>query len=264
MQKKPMIAALAVAAVTAAILSTAGIAQEATPPAVAPAETTAQTEPGDCMMPDGMMGKGMMGGMMGMGPMGGPMGGFDFAAVDTDKDGKITEAEFTAFRVAKVTALDANADGKLSADELAAARIDDMTAQIKAMTTQMVAHSDVDGDGLLSAAELAARPMPALMFDRVDANSDGAVTQAELDSARPGMRGDAAQGQGGWFGRMMGHGRGDGHGRGEGHGQGRQGMMGQGGMGQGGMGQGGMGEMGQGMMGQGMMGQGGMGDCGNN
>lgn len=149
----------------------------------------------------GMEGMEMGGPGMGMGPR------FDFAAVDADKDGKVTEAELTAWRAAEAGKIDANKDGKLSAEELAAARLAEMTARATEMATRMVADLDTDGDGLLTAAEMAARPGPARMFDHADADGDGAVTQAELDAMRAeGPRGD---------GERRGH-HGGGHGGGHG------------------------------------------------
>ncbi|MES2843624.1 MAG: calcium sensor EFh [Pseudomonadota bacterium] len=180
--KSKILTAVLLAAVTGAALSTAALA-------------------------DNRMG---MGGQMGMGDQMG-MGergmGFDFAAVDADKDGKITQAELDAFRTAEVTAVDTNADGKLSAEELTAMHVARMTERATAMAAQMVERMDSDGDGLLTAAEMATRPGPAMLFDRFDADSDGAVTEAEIEAARSKM------GEG--MGRMGGRG---GHGGGHGHG----------------------------------------------
>lgn len=166
--------------------------------------------------PEGMMG----GGMMGEGPMGGrmmeggPFGGFDFAAVDTDKDGKITQAEMQAWRAAEVAGVDADKDGKLSADELKAMQMKRMEERATDMATKMVERMDADGDGLLSAAELAARPGPAMMFDRIDADGDGAVTEEEIAAARAAMMDRVGEG----------HGRGRGEGR-DGHGHGMRGWF---------------------------------------
>ena len=50
--------------------------------------------------------------------------------------------------------------------------------------------------GMLSAAEMAARPGPEMMFDRIDANKDGAVTQEEVDAARKAMHEKHGKGHG--------------------------------------------------------------------
>ncbi|MDZ4395273.1 EF-hand domain-containing protein [Cypionkella sp.] len=134
-------------------------------------------------------------------------GPFDFATLDADKDGKVTKAEVEAFRAAKVTAMDANNDGKISAEELAAPRIAAATDKINARSADMVAKMDSDGDGMLSAAELATRPGPEMMFDRIDADKDGAVTQEEIDAARQAMHEKHGK---------RGHGK-DGHGKGGKH-----------------------------------------------
>jgi hypothetical protein len=141
---------------------------------------------------EGMRGQmgGMMGQMDGMGPMGGRhgmMGGgmgpgaaIDFAAADADKDGKLTEAELTAWRATVTAGIDADKDGKLSADEIAQAEVKALTARIEDHAKEMVTRLDTDGDGLLSAAELLARPMAGPDFQHLDRNGDGAVTEDEL------------------------------------------------------------------------------------
>ncbi|WP_426034571.1 EF-hand domain-containing protein [Cypionkella sp. TWP1-2-1b2] len=134
-----------------------------------------------------------------------PHGEFDFATLDADKDGKVTKAEVEALRAARVKAMDANADGKISADELAAPRIAAAGDRIKARSAERVKKMDSDGDGLLSAAEMAARPGPEMLFDRIDANADGAVTQDEVDAARKAMHEKHGKGHGK-------HGK-DGHGK---------------------------------------------------
>jgi hypothetical protein len=220
LKKHKILTAVVLATVTGAALSTAALA--------------------DRMGYGQMDGHGMHDGMMGDGPMGwgnrdgfggpdgrggsgmGPMAGFDFAAVDADSDGKITQDELTAFRAAEATKIDANGDGKLSAEELAAPRIAEMTDRITAMTTEMIARMDTDGDGLLSAAELVTRPLPAMLFERADADGDGAVTQAEIDALRgQGKGGHDRRGQRFWDRQgMMGQGYGQGNGQGMGQGNG--------------------------------------------
>lgn len=117
----------------------------------------------------------------------GPFPPFDFAAVDADKDGRVTEAELTAWRADRVKSMDANADGKLSADEIKAGQMARAEARASEMAARMVADHDADGDGLLTAAELGAPPLPARMFARVDANGDGAITPEEVEALQGRM-----------------------------------------------------------------------------
>ncbi len=185
---------LSLAAVAALMLGTAAIADKM----------------GDMPMSDMMGGHdGMMGGMMGA-------GNFDLSAVDTDKDGKISKDEMTAYRTSSVAAVDTNADGKLSVDEIAAMHLKAMEAASKAMAERMVAAMDSDGDGLLTAAELIARPIPAGIFDRIDTNADGFLDQAEIDAAKARMmdRGHMDGGRGGHRGHHMMDGGPDGNGLG--------------------------------------------------
>ena len=181
---------LALAAVTGATLSTAALADR---------------------MGDGPMGMPGMDGPMGMEGPGFGLGKIDFAAVDTDKDGKITAAEMEAYRAAEVAGVDADKDGKLSATELSAMHMARMQAMADDMAAKMVERLDADGDGLLTAAEMMARPVPDRMFGMADADGDGALTQEEIDAARaqmaemrqgrgPGGRGDGeGRGHGRWF-----------------------------------------------------------------
>ena len=118
---------------------------------------------------------------MGPGPMGGP---FDFATVDADKDGKVTEEELKAFRAAEIAGMDADGNGLVSEAELTAHMTARMQARVAGMAKARIEARDSDGDGSLSVAEFAAPPMPTRMFDRIDADGDGAVTEAEIDAAR--------------------------------------------------------------------------------
>ncbi|MDW4550361.1 EF-hand domain-containing protein [Defluviimonas sp. D31] len=141
-------------------------------------------------MRGGMMGHGMMGGMMGMGGMmAGP--GLDFAELDADGDGKITEEEFRAHRQAEIAGLDADGDNLISAEELAAHIAKRMQARAEVMAKLMLESRDLDGDGKLGAAEMLAMPMPERMFGFADADGDGVVSEDEFDAAheRMGRRG---------------------------------------------------------------------------
>jgi len=181
---------------------------------------------------------GMMGGMMGPG---GPQGMMpDFATLDADGDGTVTEAEVLAWRQSKVAGLDANGDGLLSTEELVAQEMAQAQVRAEARVARQIAAQDLDGDGALSAAELMAPPMPMQLFDRVDANDDGAVSAEEFEAAKAKMaekmRGDR-DGERGGRGKDRDERRGERGQHGKGHGMmGGQGMGGQGGPGMGGQG----------------------------
>lgn len=160
------------------------------------------------------------------GGFGGPFGGMpEFAALDTDKDGKITPAEIATAHEAMTASLDADKDGFVTAEEIVATRMAkmpaDAPAQVNERMTQKVAkmltRKDGDGDGKVSLAELKAAENPARiekMIGMIDQDGDGAISQAEFDAvkARMAERGKA--------GRDHRHGHGHGHGFGPG-----QGMM---------------------------------------
>ncbi len=122
-------------------------------------------------------------GMDGHGPM--PMLNFD--AIDTDKDGKITSAEFDAFRAAEFAKADANADGQVSAEELAAKQVADMTARAADMAAKMIERMDNNADGQLSAEEMAQGPRAPTLFERADADNDGAVSKEEVEAMKGEM-----------------------------------------------------------------------------
>lgn len=80
---------------------------------------------------------------------------------DTDGDQRLSQAEFVAHRMERLTAADANGDGSVSRDEMRAA----------------------------GQARRATRA--AARFDRLDADSNGAISRAEFDAR--GGRGNGAE-----------------------------------------------------------------------
>jgi Ca2+-binding EF-hand superfamily protein len=141
---------------------------------------------------------------------GGPMRSPAFVALDTDRDGVISETEI-ANAAAALKALDQNGDGKLTEDEVrprmggrggrgggegpgeTAAPTDDEMVQ-------MLMAFDKNGDGQLTREELPERLQG--LFDRADADKNGVLTAEEIRKAAQASAPPAAGGRGG--------GRGDG------------------------------------------------------
>ena len=105
-------------------------------------------------------------------------------AADTNADGFISRTEAAALpRLAeRFEQVDANRDGQVSFDELRAARGGHGHRHGVGMK-----RADTDGDGKVSKAEALARA--EARFARVDANSDGFITQDEMKPGRHGHHG---------------------------------------------------------------------------
>jgi Ca2+-binding EF-hand superfamily protein len=120
----------------------------------------------------------------GQGNMAGPMGmmspAIDFAAADANKDGKVTAAEFTAWRAAVVKTIDANGDGKLSVEEITAFELAMAKWRLETRIQVMMARSgaDANGDGALTSDEIGA--LHAIKAKAADANGDGKITVEEV------------------------------------------------------------------------------------
>jgi Ca2+-binding EF-hand superfamily protein len=98
---------------------------------------------------------------------------------DTNGDGQVTRAEFSAARDKMFTRLDRNGDGYLSKDDsshrLAARRDGSADRLADAMATL-----DKDKDGRISKTEFVNGPSP--LFDRADTNHDGTIDAHELQA----------------------------------------------------------------------------------
>lgn len=119
----------------------------------------------------------------------GPMRMLDFDLIDADKDGKITSAEFDAFRAAEFIKADTNADGQVNAQELAAKHMADMSARAEDMAGKMIERMDGNADGQLSADEMAQGPRAPTLFEKADADDDGAVSKDEIEAMQSKMKG---------------------------------------------------------------------------
>lgn len=191
------------AGLLAGLAGSAALAQEATVPDAVESRTTAPNE--------GPGGSGMGWGLL------------DFATADADGDGVVTQEEVTARQQARFEQADVDGNGGLSAEELIAMQESLREEASRAAAARRIASLDDSGDGLLQAEELEARtPRIAPLFDRIDTDEDGGISQAELEAAGP-LRDRGGDG----FGRGRGgHGRGHGSsGEGDGWGLGRMGGL---------------------------------------
>ncbi len=129
-----------------------------------------------------------------------------FKAADTNRDGAISRAEWDAYRRANdaFSRADANKDGKLSQAEMQA-----MHAERRGMhgngqgkgrhggnAAAMFEKADTNKDGAISAAEWQAAGRKPEGFARIDADKNGQVTKAELESAMAAMKARRAEKQG--------------------------------------------------------------------
>ena len=130
----------------------------------------------------------------------GPRGGRpDFATLDTDGSGEITEEDLIARRNAAFAEIDTDGDGAVSESEYVAAA----ERRAAEAAAERFAALDVDGDGSLSQDVLSGRRggprMGARMIERLDADGSGGVSEDEFAEMRDrghgmGRRGEARRG----------------------------------------------------------------------
>lgn len=111
-----------------------------------------------------------------------------FAAMDTNKDGKISAEEYAAAAKARFDKMDRNKAGKIViADQMKTptkAR-GHATAQAEA-AMDMLRAMDANGDGIVTAEEYVAAARA--QFEKMDTNKDGFVSKAEWDAAHRSPR----------------------------------------------------------------------------
>lgn len=113
--------------------------------------------------------------------------GFDFDAVDTNSDGKVTPEEMRTFHQGHVAAMDANSDGFIDNAEMQAFMAARMSERLEDMAKRRIEVQDADGDGKLSLAEAGQMPRKDKMMYWLDKDGDGAVSKAELERAQAKM-----------------------------------------------------------------------------
>jgi hypothetical protein len=101
-----------------------------------------------------------------------------FEEVDADADGRVTEAEVTAFRDAQLTGADTSGDGAVSLDEFATVYF----VRIRPQMVDAFQAFDDDGDGSITSAELENRFGDVV--SRFDRNDDGVLSPEDRDRDR--------------------------------------------------------------------------------
>lgn len=100
--------------------------------------------------------------------------------LDRNGDGRISQQEHAAGASRTFDAMDADGDGTVTAAEMDATRRGLYGADRTAAAGE-IATVDGNGDGVLTAAEHTTATR--VMFDRIDADRDGALTAQELEAA---------------------------------------------------------------------------------
>ena len=112
----------------------------------------------------------------------------EFAAMDTNTDGKMSAEEHAAASKKMFDMMDANKDGKVTAAEMTAAhqRVTGKKAKKSDMSaTDKIKVIDTDGDGILTAEEHAAGSRA--MFEKMDTDKDGFLTKDEIAAGHAQM-----------------------------------------------------------------------------
>lgn len=98
---------------------------------------------------------------------------------DMDHDGRITRTEFIAARRAMFDRLDRNHDGVVSKDDFG--RLRRFRPKAAEQIDAFIASADADHDGRVTRAELESAPTKG--FDLLDTNHDGVIDATERSAA---------------------------------------------------------------------------------
>lgn len=116
-----------------------------------------------------------------------------FEQLDADGNGEISKEEFDARHSAWIKAVDANGDGMLQKEELEAHVMDQVQAMVEKKSELMFNRLDSDGDGAVSDVELQEKMGKSRnddrMFNRLDSDDSGSVSAEEFESALSKMDG---------------------------------------------------------------------------
>lgn len=112
--------------------------------------------------------------------------GPDFSTLDTNGDGQITREEMQSRSAERFETADTNGDGLLTAQEMTARADAERSDRIERRVQRMIEELDANADGALSQAELLDRRAERL-FERADQNEDGSISEDEFAQARDSM-----------------------------------------------------------------------------
>ena len=104
----------------------------------------------------------------------------DKLKMDTDGNGVVTATEHAASSKTKFDSMDSDKDGNVTAAELTAHH--KASGKAPMASGDWVKKQDTNGDGMISTSEHVANA--EARFAKLDSNSDGNLTQAELTAAR--------------------------------------------------------------------------------
>jgi Ca2+-binding EF-hand superfamily protein len=107
----------------------------------------------------------------------------DFSQLDADGDGQITKAEMQQHHMARFSKVDTDQDGVLSRAELEA----EGRQRVEEHVSRMIERHDANGDGVLSPDEMARPEKAGKMFERLDADNSGGISEAEFKEVRAKM-----------------------------------------------------------------------------
>jgi len=120
-----------------------------------------------------------------------------FEEVDSNGDGKITQDEMQARAAARFGAADSDGDGAISRDEMMARAM----ARVETRVDRMMDRMDADDDGKISQAEMQQMRGKHMgrMIKRMDTDGDGSLSKDEFGKGhRKGHHGRHGKG----YGRM--------------------------------------------------------------
>lgn len=106
-----------------------------------------------------------------------------FEQLDANADGNVTRDEMVDHRRLQFNRADTDKDGFVSLAELEAQGVERARQRAAGMMERM----DADSDGKISQDEITANRRSDKLFKRADIDGDGAVTRAEFDAAAAKM-----------------------------------------------------------------------------